>query len=268
MICHVKSYEWPFRGSHPARSAENLCSERTGYYGALPVLAWPGRNGPYQTGDATGAPTGRPRIWLSAAARAARGSPVPAGWRQAMKRSGRTRTAPSAAIWRCRSQVQRGSYRSPSRWPMRTASSGRSVSAASCRAASHHGSPSSPAISRNRPGADEVLDRARGCRPRRRSRRAAAEPRDGWTARRRGCRRPARAAGAAVGHDGRGVVAVAVLDVELAELHRLRPHHPQHGSSGARRPRAGRSTSGAAPPGSARACSRARCRAPRRSRSG
>jgi hypothetical protein len=30
-----------------------------------------------------------------------------------MNRSGRTRTAPSLAIWRWRSQAQRGSYRSP-----------------------------------------------------------------------------------------------------------------------------------------------------------
>src|SRR5690242_13109581 len=37
-----------------------------------------------------------------------------------------------------------------------------------------------------------------------------------------------RGRGAAVGHDGRGLIAVAVFDVELAELHRLRPHHPQH----------------------------------------
>ena len=35
--------------------------------------------------------------------------------------------------------------------------------------------------------------------------------------------------GAAVGHDSRGLIAVAVFDVELAELHRLRPHGPQHG---------------------------------------
>jgi hypothetical protein len=37
----------------------------------------------------------------------------------------------------------------PSRWPIRSASSGRSASAASCRAASHRAWPSSPAISRN-----------------------------------------------------------------------------------------------------------------------
>jgi len=35
--------------------------------------------------------------------------------------------------------------------------------------------------------------------------------------------------GAAVGHDGSGLVAVAVFDVELAELHRLRAHGLQHG---------------------------------------
>ncbi len=40
----------------------------------------------------------------------ARGSPVAAGWRQAMNRSGRTRTAPSLAFCRWRCQVQRGSY--------------------------------------------------------------------------------------------------------------------------------------------------------------
>jgi hypothetical protein len=34
--------------------------------------------------------------------------------------------------------------------------------------------------------------------------------------------------GAAVGHHGRRLVAVAVLGVELAELHRLRAHRPQH----------------------------------------
>jgi len=38
-----------------------------------------------------------------------------------------------------------------------------------------------------------------------------------------------RGRGTAVGHDGGGLVAVAVLDVELAELHRLRAHGPQHG---------------------------------------
>ena len=38
-----------------------------------------------------------------------------------------------------------------------------------------------------------------------------------------------RGGNAAVGHDGRGLVAVAELDVELAELHRLRAHRPQHG---------------------------------------
>ena len=72
-------------------------------------------NGPWclgpvrQTADATGASTGRVRIWLSATASAARGLPPPAGDRQAMNRSGRTRTAPSLAIWRWRSQAQRGS---------------------------------------------------------------------------------------------------------------------------------------------------------------
>ena len=63
-----------------------------------------------QTADMTGASTGRARIWLSAAASAARGSPLPAGDRQAMNRSGRTRIAPSLAIWRWRSQAQRGSW--------------------------------------------------------------------------------------------------------------------------------------------------------------
>ena len=38
-----------------------------------------------------------------------------------------------------------------------------------------------------------------------------------------------RGRGTAVGHDGGGLVAVAVLDVELIELHRLRAHRAQHG---------------------------------------
>jgi hypothetical protein len=82
-------------------------------------------------------PTGRARIWLSAAASAAWGWPLPTGHRQAMNRSGRTRIAPSLAIWRWRTQAQRGSYRSPSRWPIRSASSGTSASAASWLATSH-----------------------------------------------------------------------------------------------------------------------------------
>ena len=55
-------------------------------------------------------PTGRARIWLSAAARTALGSLASAGDRQAMNRSGRMRTAPSLAIWRWRCQAQRGSW--------------------------------------------------------------------------------------------------------------------------------------------------------------
>ena len=70
----------------------------------------PWRFGPRQTATPTGASTGRARIWLSAAASSARGSLLPAGCRQAMNRSGRTRTAPSRVIWRWRCQAQRGSW--------------------------------------------------------------------------------------------------------------------------------------------------------------
>ena len=101
--------------------------------------------------------SGWARIWPSASESAARvldrRRPAP----RATTRSGRTRIAPSSAIWRSRSHEQRGSYRSPSRCPIRTASSGSRASAASSRAASHHGSPFSPAISSNRPGATRSL---------------------------------------------------------------------------------------------------------------
>ena len=59
-----------------------------------------------------------------------------------------------------------------------------------------------------------------------------------------------------IGHDRRRVVRVAVFDVQLTEFHRLRPHGPEHRSSGAPHLRAGRSTSGAAVAGSPRAGSR------------
>ncbi len=77
------------------------------------------------------------------------------------------------------------------------------------------------------PGRDEVLDRAAvavlvidpGVRQGRT--RAGGRLVHADVVGRRGC-------GAAVGHDGGGLVAVAVLDVELAELHRLRAHRAQH----------------------------------------
>lgn len=95
-----------------------------------------------------------------------------------------------SAGWR--SQAQRGSWQPPSRWPIRTASSGMSASAASCLAASHQAWPSSPAISRNRPGATRSLTGRR--RPSSSSiQRAAAGHPGGWTADTRGCRRTARA---------------------------------------------------------------------------
>jgi hypothetical protein len=86
--------------------------------------------------------------------------------------------------------------------------------------------PSSPAI-RNRPGATRSLTGRR--RPSSRSiqaygsggTRAGGRLIHADVVGRRGRR-------AAVGHDGRRLVAVAVLDVELAELHRLRAHRPQH----------------------------------------
>jgi hypothetical protein len=53
-----------------------------------------------QAADAADVPTGRARIWLSAAVRMARGSLAAAGYRQAMNRSGRTTIAPSLAICR------------------------------------------------------------------------------------------------------------------------------------------------------------------------
>jgi hypothetical protein len=56
----------------------------------------------------------------------------------------------------------------PPRWPVRSASSGTSASAASCLAASHQAWPSSPAISRNRPPST-----GRGNGPTRSSRAAA-----------------------------------------------------------------------------------------------
>ena len=98
------------------RSAENLYSERTWCDGPVPVPVRPGRDGPHQTADADGAPTDRPGQDLAErGGQRGPGSPVPAGWRQAMNRSGRTGTAPPLAICRWRSQVQRGSHRSPSR---------------------------------------------------------------------------------------------------------------------------------------------------------
>ena len=109
----------------------------------------------------TGHPTHRPGEDL--AERGSQDGPgwlVPAGCRQAMNRSGRTRIAPSLPICRWRCQAQHGSCRSPSRWPIRSASSGRLVSAASCLAARHQAWPSSLAISRNRCRREEVLDRA------------------------------------------------------------------------------------------------------------
>ena len=63
-----------------------------------------------QAADAAGVPTGRARIWLSAAVRTARGSLAAAGYRQATNRSGRTTIAPSLAICRWRCQAQRGSW--------------------------------------------------------------------------------------------------------------------------------------------------------------
>src|SRR5215468_2264856 len=174
----------------------------------------------------TGASTSRARTWLSAAASAGRVSPVPAGCRQAMNRSGRTRTAPSLAIWRWRNHLQRGSYRSPSRCPIRTVSIGTFAPAARCRAASHQAWPSSPAISRNRPGATRSLTGRR--LPSSSSIQAwgsgAPGRVDGWYT------RTSPAGGGrdgTVGDDGRGSIAGPVFDIELAELHRLRPHCPQ-----------------------------------------
>ena len=110
-------------------------------------------------------------------------------------------------------------------WPIRTASSGTPVEASSS-AASHQGAPSSPAISRKRPGFDEVLDRPAHavlvvdpCMRQRRTRpgRGLVEPDLVDGVRRR---RPVR-------YDRCGLVGVAELDVQLVELHRLhadRPH--------------------------------------------
>ena len=110
---------------------------------------------------------------------------------------------------------------------MRSASSGRPVSAASSRAASHHAAPSSPAISRKRPGVTRSLIGRR--LPSSSSIQAC------------GSGAPGRVDGsidadvvdvlrrrAAVGHDGGGVVGEPVLDVELGELHRLRAELAHH----------------------------------------
>ncbi len=111
-------------------------------------------------------------------------------------------------------------------WPMRTASSGAPASASSL-AASHHSSPSSPAISRKRPGATRSLI----------GRRFAVLVVDPGVGQRRPG--PGRGlidadlvdrlgGGAVVWDDRRRLVGVAELDVQLVELHRLHPDLAEH----------------------------------------
>ena len=150
--------------------------------------------------------------------------------RQATKRSGRTRIAPSAPISRWRSHVQRGSNRSPSTWPMRTASSGMPALGGEVARGRAPGLAVLAGDQQEAPGRDQVLDRAPaavlvvdpGVRQRRaRTRRRLVDADLVRVLRGR----------AAVGHDRGGLVGVAVLDVELVELHRLRADRPQHGGA-------------------------------------
>ena len=75
-----------------SRARTTVRSDRSLYFPNGPWCFGPVR----QTADATGASTGRARIWLSAAASEAQGSPLPVGDRRAMNRSGRTRTGSSS----------------------------------------------------------------------------------------------------------------------------------------------------------------------------
>ena len=188
--------------------------------------------------------------------------------RHATKRSGRTRIAPSRSISRWRSQraarVEEVAVEvaDPQRVERQARLGGERARRLAPRLAVLAGDQQEAA------GRDEVLDRAavavlvvdpgvRQRRPRARRRRVDADVVD-----RLGRR-------AAVGHDGGGVVGEAVLDVELGELHRLRADLAQDAASGARRPRAGRSSiRRSCAMFSLRRAAPARRRSRRRSRSG
>ena len=147
-------------------------------------------------------------------------------------------------------------------WPIRTASSGRPVSAASSPGGLAPRLAVLAGDQQEAPGRDEVLDRPAAAvlvvDPGVRQRRARARGRlvDADVVDRLA------APGVPSGTTARRLVGVAVLDVELVELHRLRAASPAAPARGARRPR-GRPLHMPAQlrPVLLRACARARRRA-------